>query len=396
LGLFSLKINYLFRGFEMKLRGIVSVGAKFHAQYTAEALNKEGMLYKFFVGKKINSKIIPKDKIKINILPSGIGYILRNIPLFGGKIPYNIISDTLFDMISKLSKVPNNIDFFIGFNNYSLFQMRKLKKKGIKIILEQRIAHVNTELEIYKREFGHIPSNLSQLMVKRKLNEYECADYILVPSKFVWDSMINNGVPEKKLIKVPYGYNSELFYNQGHVKDKLKKSFRLLFVGQIGFRKGLRYILKAVKNLKDQGFNLDLILVGNIDRDFQEFLNKYHGYFEYINFIPQEELLDLYNNSDVFIFPSLCEGSALVTYEAMACGLPLIVTENAGTIVTHSHDGLVVEPSNSDVIEEAILTLLENSSELLRMSKNALITSKTYSWSNYSQRLINELEKVLN
>lgn len=380
----------------MNKKGVVSVGAKFHAQYTAEALEKKGMLKQFYVGKKLKSTIIPKERLSIVAFPLSVGFVLRKLPFIGSKIPYNIVSDILFDFL--VSRKINQVDFLIGFNNYSLNQMKKLKEKGAVIFLEQRIAHVNTELEIYMKEMGSIPSNLSKPMIKRKLLEYELADYILVPSRFVWNSMVEHGVPEKKLLLIPYGYNKNLFYKIDNKVDLISgnsKSLNLLFVGQIGYRKGVKYILEAVWSLVNQGYSLNLTLVGNVDSNFKGYLKKYKGIYNHIEFMPQKDLLQVYNNSDLFIFPSLCEGSALVTYEALACGLPLLVTENAGSVVTHEHDGVIVKPFDSIEIENALIDLINNPQKLNAMKLNALETAKKFTWEKYGENLTKAINDIL-
>lgn len=381
----------------MNLKGVVSVGSKFHAKYTAEALKKEEMLHLFLVGKKISSSYIKKDEIIINMLPAGIGYLIRNLPSLGSKLPYNIISDTLFDLLSIISIRSDKINFFIGFNNYSLFQMKKLKKNNVKIVLEQRIAHVNTEIKIYNKELGYTPKNLSSYMIKRKLKEYDIADYILVPSKFVYDSMVENNISKDKLFLIPYGYNSDVFLkNEKNTEEdkKEEKVLKLLFVGQIGYRKGVKYLLEAVSSIRSKDLKVELTLVGNVDSDFVAVLKKFEGHFRYVNFIEQEKLVHLYNDSDVFVFPSLCEGSALVTYEALACGLPLITTFNTGSVIVHRKEGILIEPSNSEAIENAILYFLEHPEELKRMANNSLETAKKYTWDSYGVRLTESIKYI--
>lgn len=380
----------------MRKKGIVSVGSKFHAQYTAEALEKYNMLESLFIGKQVSKKCIHEQRVKLVRFPLYIGYILRKLPYIGHKIPYNVVSDILFDFIVtfKIRKY-KDYSFVIGFNNYCLQQMKKLKKEGKIIFLEQRIAHVNTELQIYRKEFGEYPSNLSKIMINRKLKEYELADYIIVPSEFVWESMVNNGIPREKLILIPYGYNPQLFYHIEKSNKKDNGELRLLFVGQIGYRKGVKYLLEAVNNLKKQGYKLDLKLVGNVDKNFKACLNKFQNIFTHINFLPQKELLQLYNDSDVFVFPSLCEGSALVTYEALACGLPIITTKNAGSVVRDRKEGLIIKPFSTKDIENALIYMVNNPEDVKRMKQNALRTAQNYTWEAYADRLIQEIEKLI-
>ena len=387
----------LYVSLNKKIKGVVSVGSKFHAPYTAEALYRFDMLQKFIAGKKFqNNTLIPQQKIMNISLPHYIAIFLRKLPIFGHKLPYNIISDALFDVMAnnKLS----NVDFFIGFNNFCLSQMKTMKKKGAVVFLEQRIAHVQTEIDIYTNEFGSVPSNLSKRMVKRKLEEYEIADYILVPSTFVYDSMVKNGVNKGKLILIPYGYDPKLFYIKGNTfsaQDESNKPLRVIFVGQIGFRKGIRYLLEAISKLHEKGLNIELTLVGNIDKNFIPVLERYAGSFVHRKFVPQSELVEIYNNSDLFIIPSLCEGSALVTYEAAACGLPLVVTENTGSVVTNGHDGVIVKVGDTKSIEDTLEMLYYDKDFLNNLKANVSQSIKNYTWEKYSERLVNAINNAL-
>lgn len=352
------------------------------------------MLKKFYIGKQVSNQSISNEHMSRISLPLMLGYALRKLPFFGRYIPYNLLSDVLFDFI--VSAKIDDADFIIGFNNYSLLQMKKLREQGSVIFLEQRIAHVKTEIEIYYNEFGKIPANLHPLMVKRKLQEYDMADYILVPSEFVYQSMIDNGVSEKKLLLVPYGYDSKLFKRDTQIM-KSDECLRLLFVGQIGHRKGLKYLLEAVKNIKQKRPEapVDLVLVGGIDNDFVSYLNKYSNLYRHIDFVPQRKLVELYNSSHIFVFPSLCEGSAVVTYEALGSGLPQIVTFNAGSVISDNEEGIIIPPRDTAALEKAILHLMDNPAEIKRMEQNAINKAKEFTWEKYGDRLISTLHQKI-
>ena len=97
-------------------------------------------------------------------------------------------------------------------------------------------------------------------------------------------------------------------------------------------------LLEAVKPLKE--LKLELLLVGSVHPDFQAFMNEYWGCYRHVPGVPHNELYEYYSNSSVFVFPSLIEGMARVSTEAMACGLPSIVTPNVGSIVRDGKEGL--------------------------------------------------------
>src|SRR5207253_879376 len=104
--------------------------------------------------------------------------------------------------------------------------------------------------------------------------------------------------------------------------------FRILYTGMISQRKGINILLEAFKalNLK----NAELILIGP-NFDGNELLKKYEGYYTHYSFLPHEELVSEYQKADIFVLPSYLDSWAMVVLEAMACGTPVIVSENTGS-----------------------------------------------------------------
>jgi glycosyltransferase involved in cell wall biosynthesis len=92
-----------------------------------------------------------------------------------------------------------------------------------------------------------------------------------------------------------------------------------------------------------------------------------------------------YQAADVFLFPSLVDGFGLVVPQAMACGLPVICTENTGAkdIVTAGHDGWVVNTRDVDAMVAHLETLDRDRDLLEQMSTNARATAETYTWDRF-------------
>ncbi|MCS6943797.1 MAG: glycosyltransferase family 4 protein, partial [Geminocystis sp.] len=175
---------------------------------------------------------------------------------------------------------------------------------------------------------------------------------------------VRYGKSPNQVIAIPYGFNPERFF----VKEVEERRFRILFVGIIGFRKGVYYLLEAFRQLQLK--DAELILVSPVEDDFKPILAKYEGLFHYIHSLPNEQVSQIYHRSSVFILPSLIEGSAIVTYEAMASGLPVIVSENTGAIARDGKDGFIVPIRNVEALKEKIITLYENGDMRHEMGKS--------------------------
>jgi glycosyltransferase involved in cell wall biosynthesis len=99
----------------------------------------------------------------------------------------------------------------------------------------------------------------------------------------------------------------------------------------------------------------------------------------------------MYGWADVLVLPSICEGSATVTYEAMACGLPVVSTPNTGSLVRHGVDGFVVPIRDATALQEKIELLCDDRALRSRMATSARERSKEGSLGAYGRRLLESI-----
>jgi glycosyltransferase involved in cell wall biosynthesis len=207
-------------------------------------------------------------------------------------------------------------------------------------------------------------------------------------SSFARDSFIAEGIFADKLTVVPYGVDLSLFSPQA-AGIPAGGGFRVLFIGQIGQRKGISYLLKAYERFRGDGTSLTL--VGNFFGS-EEPLRPYRNIFRHIPNIPRAWLADYYRRADVFVFPTLLEGLGLVVLEAMASGLPVIVTPNGpGDIVRDGVDGFVVPIRDPDAIVDRMEYLRANPQVRAEMGRNARERALVFSWDAYQDRVIESL-----
>ena len=222
--------------------------------------------------------------------------------------------------------------------------------------------------------------------------ECELADRILAGSNFARDTFIAEGITANKLTVVPYGVDLSLFSPQSE-GIPAGAGFRLLFVGQIGQRKGISYLLKAYDRFRGDGTSLTL--VGNFFGS-QEPLRRYRKYFQHIPNVPRVQLADIYRRADVFVFPTLIEGLGLVVLEAMASGLPVIVTPNGpGDIVRDGVDGFVIPIRDADAIVDRLEYLRANPQVRAEMGRNARERALAFPWEAYQARVVEALDETL-
>ncbi len=219
------------------------------------------------------------------------------------------------------------------------------------------------------------------------------ASYILVPSLFVEKSFKyyyfwKNFVAE-------FGVNLENFYPIREI-NKDNKYFDILFIGQLSVQKGLHYLIRAFHQFKHP--NKRLHIVGSITNDKNFFSDQLkddnilvYGHIHHL------KLKEIINKSDVFVLPSLQEGFATVILQALACGCPVIVSENTGAaeFVRENKCGFVVPIRNSQIISDKLTLLSDNKQLLKELANNALKISTKNTWDDYAEKLNNVFSNVI-
>ncbi|HVP67213.1 MAG TPA: glycosyltransferase family 4 protein [Anaeromyxobacteraceae bacterium] len=214
------------------------------------------------------------------------------------------------------------------------------------------------------------------------------ADLILCGSRFCADTVKEEGVSEGKLAVVEYGAETTQFVPNLRPRPD-DGQVRLLFVGTLSLRKGLHYLLGAARRLMHMGVTVTAV---GARRVRSEALGRYAGILMPIGFRLHEQMPAVYREHDIYVFPSLVEGSSLSIYEALASGLPVITTPNAGSIVRDGVEGLIVPPRNLDALTSAIERLAADRDLRITMGRAARERALSYGdWSHYGERLARTL-----
>ena len=199
----------------------------------------------------------------------------------------------------------------MGYDTCCLKTFEACQSIGALRILEQVVGHAAAGAAILEEErrlhpdwADSIPPHDVDRLVDRCLAEVRQADFVLAPSDYVRDTLIQAGVDSSKIVSMPYGVDIERFQPKFEI---VRGRFRVLFVGQIGQRKGVKYLLEAWKRLGLQ--DADLILVGKVvGRGLG--LRNYTQLFRHVPSVPHWEIQSYFQAADLFVFPSLHEGSA--------------------------------------------------------------------------------------
>ncbi|MGC9048890.1 MAG: glycosyltransferase family 4 protein [Patescibacteria group bacterium] len=236
----------------------------------------------------------------------------------------------------------------------------------------------------------------------------KAADKIIVSSlDYAQNSRLKNFLLKYpgKFIEIPLGVDINKFYPREKNQDLIKKynlspdEKIILFVGSLDkahYFKGLSVLLSAVADLRLKISDLRLLIVGegNLQPKYKKLAHNL-GIGERVIFagrVPDKELPDYYNLSDIFILPSIDKSEAfgLVLLEAMACTKPIIVSDLPGprTLVRENINGLLFKIGDSDDMAQKIKFLLENENLIQEWGRAGReIVEQNYSWSIVCQRI---------
>ncbi|MBD1933046.1 MULTISPECIES: glycosyltransferase family 4 protein [Cyanophyceae] len=370
----------------------ISVFGRFHAFYLAQKLQKRCYL------KRLISTYPTFEITKYGIdsaLICSLWYLeimiraWRRVPNTlrdGNNLPFRFRDN--FDKKVQ-DYISSDSDVFVGWSSLCLYSLRKAKKLGALTIVDQGSSHREYQRQILQEEYERWKINFPNIhpaLYERELQEYAEADKIAIPSLFVKRTFLERGVPENKLIHVPYGTSLKEFYPL----PKKDNVFRVIHCGGITLRKGVHYLLQAFYelNLPDA----ELWLVGTVAPEMKPFFAKYESDRILLKGKqPQNRLAWFYSQCSVFCLASIEEGLAMVQPQAMACGLPVIHTTNTGgeDIVRDGIDGFCIPIRDVEALKEKILFFYENPQQRSHMGDNALKQAKqTLSWDDYGEKMI--------
>lgn len=290
------------------------------------------------------------------------------------------------------------IDAVYAYEDGAATTFQVAKQQGILCLYDLPIAFYRTSRTLLQQEAERFPDLASALhstqepdgKLARKEQEIKLADHIFVPSSFVQNSLLDVGIKSEKITVIPFGAPIDYF----HPQPKQDKPFRALFVGRIGPRKGVHYLLQAWQNLKFH--DADLLLIG-INEFPEGWLDQYAENTRHIPSLPHALLNQYYSSANILVLPSLVEGLALVQLEAMACGIPLITTPNAGgsDIVTDGVEGFVVPIRDVEALEEKLEWCYRHPLELSQMGRAARQKAEYLTWNLYRQKLTIKVQELL-
>lgn len=374
---------------------------RFHHFHLARQLEMRGLLDAIWTG-------YPRSKLRAE---RGIEAAkIRSFPPFlvaerlGTRVPVLNRSRAMASTLSWLTgntldrRVALSINrptILVALSASGLHAGRRSQALGGHYICDRGSSHIRYQKALLSDEYdkwGIEYRPVYDWTVAKEEAEYEAADRITVPSGFVYDSFVQSGVPKDKLRLIPYGADLSRFSPRGAPDPDW---FTIIFVGQVSVRKGIPYLLQAFAQFRHPKKRLRII--GSVDPRLAPLLRgQPTENVEFLGVVENAKLQEHFSTSDVMVLPSVEEGLSMVMGEALACGCPVIASQNTGAadLFEDGVEGSIVPPRDVKALVDA-LTAFADQPELRAEMRSAALSrvQRLGGWDGYGahwEKLVRE------
>jgi glycosyltransferase involved in cell wall biosynthesis len=216
---------------------------------------------------------------------------------------------------------------------------------------------------------------------RRLVEEAAMAQHWIAASSYTKQTLTDAGVPAERIAVIPYGIDLKRF-SPGRDRQSSRGPLQLLFVGTLGQRKGIKYLVQAVEMLPPG--SVELTVCGRAVDDLAVFRRSRAPIRLHLS-IGAQGLLEAYRAADVFVFPSLAEGFAHVLLEAMGSGLPIVSTARtaAPDLIRHGREGYIVQAGSASDLAAHIESFLRRPDSVRTMGDAARRRAECFTWRRF-------------
>jgi glycosyltransferase involved in cell wall biosynthesis len=339
-------------------------------------------------------------------LPANVR-VVTTLSVGGRRIPHRVLGvDRAYAyhdrrVAAALRSIGPGVDLVHCWPRATVHTSRAAHRRGIPSAREVPNTHTACAFEVVAREAQKLgldgwegySHTFSSKILDLEEREYAEADALLVPSEYSRGTFVDRGVPADKLVLHRYGYDAGRFEAGGESRDR-DRPFTAVFVGRCEPRKGLHYALRA---WHDSGAaeNGRLVICGSFEPGYRELVEPLldHPSVEVRGFVTDPAAV--MRESDVFVFPSIEEGSALVTYEAQACGCALLVSDAAGAAFTDGREGLVHSAGDVETLTGQMRRLAADRELRETLRTAALANASRLTWTDAGQVLADAYAEIV-
>jgi glycosyltransferase involved in cell wall biosynthesis len=254
---------------------------------------------------------------------------------------------------------------------------RQIKRRNCLVAFEMINIATPSERRIIEHEMDregfHYDHYVTDEKIAKQAEILDGADLVFASNQFAVDSLLELGLPRHRIVSTRYG----TAFRSRRLSYETKRPV-FAFVGRINLEKGVHHLLRAWHRAEIDG---ELQLYGTVD---QGFYRQYASLFDHPSIRIMgfcRDIISRYKSVDAFIFLSLAEGGPLVSIEAAATGLPMIVSPmGGGRIAEHGRTALVVAPDDTAEVAAAIRRLARSVALRRQLGEAAHEESADFTW----------------
>ena len=317
--------------------------------------------------------------------------VIDGITIHRFPVKFRLGENALFwSFADKLRKIkPDVIHAHVYRHPHSTIAPKLAKQLGAKCFLTTHAPFVERELR--GRALNLAVDMYDKFLGKRNLNSY---DKVIAITKWEQPFLLRIGCRKDKITYIPNGIPDEFAKVKLRFKKAGKKK-KLLFFGRVAPIKDVETLLRATKIVLDKGYNIELDVVGPIEKGYESKLFnliKELNLTRAVNFPgPVYELrkkIKLLIETELFILPSKREGMPLALIEAMSLGCLIISSANVGAseIIKDGKNGFLFPVGNAEKLAEKIIYCLDNYKRLNRVREEAANYARKLTWSRIAEQ----------
>jgi glycosyltransferase involved in cell wall biosynthesis len=339
---------------------------------------------------------VPAQLTRLNMVSPVLNRVVaRHLPEYLA-LPLHYEANRIFDRWVATLIGRQHFDAVIVYETSALHSFRAAKKVGAKCILDAASLH---RIEADQRYEVVLPRAYKSMVDRRKDMEVALADCIFATSDLAAETYRAH-VERVPVKSITLGVDIDRFKpaarHVGSVSSE-GSTFTFVFVGTATRRKGFDLLVESVERLLQEGLSFRVLVAGNIDKALlagQE--RALQAIVEYGR-IGHDELVSVLGDADCLLLPSRVDSFGMVVPEAMACGLPVIVSDMVGAkqLIEEGRNGFVVPAGDVNALVERMRWSIINRVSLERMSAAARAAAEQASWANYRCRFADAVREVL-
>jgi glycosyltransferase involved in cell wall biosynthesis len=386
----------------MKLKIAIVVHGRFHGFDLARALLRRGhdvTLFTNYPKWAVKRFDFPENRVRSFWLHGVTSRAAWKLYQSGLMSYCEEMLNTMFGRWAAAELVKEHWDAVHTWSGISEEVLQALKGKPTLKMVMRGSAHISTQAELLEEEeirTGTPQDRPSSWIIAREQREYELADRIVVLSSFAHHSFLTKGVDPQKVSLMPLGASLSSFRPSLQIiEDRVRyilsgQPLRALYVGTLSFQKGLYDLVTVLKSLGDDGSNRGRFrfrFVGPATAEVTNLLAEMRGFAEFVPKQPQQELPKWYAEGDLFVFPTIQDGYAVVLAQANISGLPILTTTNSGgpDLISDGETGWILPIRSPQAFIERLLWCDTHREELAAMVRRIYNDFKPRDWADVAE-----------